>query len=62
MTTMFPDGFTWGTATAAHQVEGNTTNNDWWEWEHRADSVCAEPAGDACDRRGGAITRAASGC
>ncbi|MCC5953252.1 MAG: family 1 glycosylhydrolase [Acidimicrobiia bacterium] len=50
MTTSFPDGFTWGTATAAHQVEGNTTNNDWWDWEHRPDTVCAEPAGDACDQ------------
>jgi beta-glucosidase len=26
----FPPGFLWGTATAAHQVEGNNTNNDWW--------------------------------
>ena len=31
----FPEGFRWGTATAAHQVEGNNVNNDWWEWEHR---------------------------
>jgi beta-glucosidase len=29
----FPDDFLWGVATAAHQVEGNNTNNDWWEWE-----------------------------
>ena len=21
-------------ATSAHQIEGNNTNNDWWEWEH----------------------------
>ena len=26
----FPAGFLWGTATAAHQVEGHNTNNDWW--------------------------------
>ena len=26
----FPDGFVWGTATAAHQVEGGNWNNDWW--------------------------------
>jgi len=29
----FPRGFLWGTATAAHQVEGNNTNNQWWRWE-----------------------------
>ena len=29
----FPTGFLWGTATAAHQVEGNNVNNDWWAWE-----------------------------
>lgn len=29
----FPDGFLWGAATAAHQVEGDNTNNDWWAWE-----------------------------
>ena len=45
----FPDGFLWGTATAAHQVEGGNWNNDWWVWEHTAGSGCAEPSGDACD-------------
>ncbi len=29
----FPPGFLWGTATAAHQVEGANDNNDWWDWE-----------------------------
>jgi beta-glucosidase len=29
----FPPGFLWGSATAAHQVEGNCTRNHWWEWE-----------------------------
>ena len=29
----FTRGFLWGTATAAHQVEGNNTNNQWWDWE-----------------------------
>lgn len=28
----FPKGFSWGTATAAHQVEGNN-DNDWTDWE-----------------------------
>ena len=29
----FPDGFSWGAATAAHQVEGGNTESDWWIWE-----------------------------
>ena len=45
----FPDGFIWGTATAAHQVEGNNWNNDWWAWEHNPMSNCVEPSGDAID-------------
>jgi len=45
----FPDGFVWGTATAAHQIEGGNWNNDWWAWEHTPMSPCAEPSGDACD-------------
>jgi beta-glucosidase len=45
----FPTGFRWGTATAAHQVEGGNWNNDWWAWEHNPDSPCVEPSGDACD-------------
>ena len=45
----FPDGFLWGTATAAHQVEGGTVNNDWWAFEHDPASPCVEPSGDACD-------------
>jgi beta-glucosidase len=45
----FPAGFTWGTATAAHQVEGNNWNNDWWEWEHRVGTRAKEPSGDTCD-------------
>ncbi len=45
----FPDGFLWGTATAAHQVEGGNVNNDWWLFEHDAAGICLEPSGDACD-------------
>ena len=45
----FPENFHWGAATAAHQVEGNNINNDWWAREHTAGSGIAEPSGDACD-------------
>src|SRR5580700_10673496 len=45
----FPDGFLWGAAGAAHQIEGGNTNNDWWEFEHAAGSRCANSSGDACD-------------
>jgi beta-glucosidase len=47
--TPFPDHFSWGTATAAHQIEGGNTNNDWWRWEHTPGSGVAEPSGDACN-------------
>jgi beta-glucosidase len=45
----FPDGFLWGAAGAAHQIEGGNTNNDWWDFEHAPESRCAESSGDACD-------------
>jgi beta-glucosidase len=45
----FPDGFHWGTATAAHQIEGGNVNNDWWDWEHTPGSGCVDSSGDACD-------------
>jgi beta-glucosidase len=48
-TETFPDGFRWGTATAAHQIEGGNWNNDWWRWEHTPGSGCVESSGDACD-------------
>jgi beta-glucosidase len=47
----FPRGFLWGTATAAHQVEGNNTNNQWWEWEQ--DGHTNGTSGLACDWWGG---------
>jgi beta-glucosidase len=49
MPTPFPAGFRWGTATAAHQIEGGNWNNDWWQWEHTPGSGCVESSGDACD-------------
>lgn len=45
----FPEGFVWGTAASAHQVEGGNWNNDWWAWEHNPESPCKESSGDACD-------------
>ena len=50
MARTFPDGFRWGTATAAHQVEGNNVGCDWWDWEHDPTSGVVEPSGDACDQ------------
>src|ERR1019366_7880677 len=46
----FPANFLWGTATAAHQVEGNNVNSDFWVLEHTPGSPFVEPSGDACDQ------------
>jgi beta-glucosidase len=48
-TATFPEGFLWGAASAAHQIEGGNVNNDWWEFEHAPGTPCTEPSGDACD-------------
>lgn len=51
----FPKDFIWGVATAAHQVEGNNTNNQWYLWEHTVDATgkpkiaLGQKAGIACD-------------
>ncbi|WP_395397219.1 family 1 glycosylhydrolase [Novosphingobium sp. BL-8A] len=45
----FPQGFLWGAATAAHQVEGNNVNSDVWAMEHANPTVYAEPSGDAAN-------------
>jgi len=46
----FPKGFLWGTATAAHQVEGNNTKNDWWSFEQRPGAIWHDDrSGLACD-------------
>lgn len=59
----FPRGFLWGTATAAHQVEGNNTNNQWWQWEQAGHANGT--SGLACDWWGGRwredLDRAAEG-
>ena len=50
----FPRGFLWGTATAAHQVEGNNTNNNWWKWEQQDGRIeKGHKSGLACDWWGG---------
>ncbi len=45
----FPRGFLWGTATAAHQVEGNNYSSDLWLLEHLPQGLFADPSADACD-------------
>ncbi|MFT8592908.1 MAG: family 1 glycosylhydrolase [Bifidobacterium sp.] len=45
----FPQDFLWGAATAAHQIEGNNVNSDWWVREHSPHNGLKEPSGDACD-------------
>lgn len=42
----FPKGFLLGTASAAHQVEGNNVHSDWWHWE-QAERL--PKSGLACD-------------
>lgn len=45
----FPAGFLWGTATAAHQVEGRNFNNDWWAWEQAGHIANGDSSRIACD-------------
>jgi beta-glucosidase len=46
----FPEGFHWGSSTAAHQVEGGNVSSDWWAWEHAPFTTAVEPSGDAIDQ------------
>jgi beta-glucosidase len=43
----FPNGFLWGAATAAHQIEGQNVNSDWWAAE--VAGRLRHRSGDACD-------------
>lgn len=43
----FPEGFLWGAAISAYQVEGNNLNSDWWEWEQEGKTK--DKSGKACD-------------
>jgi beta-glucosidase len=45
----FPADFLWGASAAAHQVEGQNWNSDWWAWEHAPHTTAVEPSGDAID-------------
>ncbi|HEC22441.1 MAG TPA: glycoside hydrolase family 1 protein, partial [Chloroflexi bacterium] len=47
----FPPDFLWGTATSSHQVEGDNTNNDWWQWEQKDEGRIFRDhtSGKACD-------------
>jgi beta-glucosidase len=45
----FPGEFVFGSATAAHQVEGDNLHNDWWAHEHAPETNAIEPSGIACD-------------
>jgi beta-glucosidase len=46
----FPKGFLWGTATAAHQVEGSNHRNNWAAWEKQEGRIKnGQKAGLACD-------------
>ncbi|HZY40982.1 MAG TPA: family 1 glycosylhydrolase, partial [Anaerolineae bacterium] len=57
-TMYFPPDFKWGAATAAHQVEGHNTNNDWWAWEHGEGHISGgQKSGQACDWWGDGFER-----
>lgn len=45
----FPTGFRWGVATASHQCEGDTTNNQWYVWERDGHIKTGDRVGRACD-------------
>src|SRR3972149_5858031 len=47
---LFPKGFLWGTATSSHQIEGNSRNNQWWEFEQKPGKILNGDTSDmACD-------------
>jgi len=46
----FPKGFLWGTATAAHQVEGQNENNNWSVWENEPGRVFQGQKAGTCLR------------
>jgi beta-glucosidase len=62
----FPDNFRWGCATSSHQMEGDNSNNDWWQWEGEPGRILrGHRSANACDWWGGRweedLDRAAEG-
>lgn len=49
MARQFPQGFLWGAATAAHQVEGHNVHSDFWLMENLEGSIFQERSGEAVD-------------
>ncbi len=45
----FPKGFLWGTASAAHQVEGDNRNSDWWEFERQPGRIAGGDTSDVAN-------------
>ena len=45
----FPEGFQWGAGTSAYQVEGNSINTQWYEFEKAGGIKTHERSGIACD-------------
>jgi beta-glucosidase len=43
------DGFLWGTAGAAYQIEGGNVASDLWVMEHATPALFKDPSGDAAD-------------
>lgn len=50
MARAFPDGFLWGCATSAHQVEGGNRGCDWWEFEQSGGVPSGDSSDPACDQ------------
>jgi len=45
----FPQGFLWGVGTSAYQVEGNSFNNQWYEFEKGGGIKTGDACGMACN-------------
>lgn len=45
----FDENFFWGVSTAAHQIEGNNFNSDWWKFEAEGKVKNGERSGNACN-------------